>query len=112
MVLKRKDKMNLINNYVEIYRCIFNCKQAILRQSENFEILQKLEILCHDVLKLKSLYEEAFKEHRMMNDSLILLKMQLEDALKNPPNMTTKIYTFEFLVNKKNLLERDLKNII
>ena len=110
--MKKHDKLNLIDNYVEIYRVIFECTQAI-KNCKDIETLKNLSELCISTLNLKKLYEKTFKDINMMDDSLILLKMQLEDSLKNPIiPQNKKIFSFEFLLNKKKILEKYLKTII
>jgi len=111
--LKNKAKLNLIDNYVEIHRCIFECKNAI-KLSKDVNTLKNLNELCSSILQLKKLYEKAFVELKIMDDSLILLKMQLEKVLKNPPDVleNKKIHSIEFLTNKKNLLEKDLRKLV
>lgn len=110
--MKNKVKLNLIDNYVEIHKCIFECKNSI-KCSTDVNILKDLNELCSSILKLKEVYEKTFVELKIMDDSLILLKMQLENALKNPPQSENKkTYSIDFLTNKKNLLEKDLKNIV
>ena len=110
-MLKRKDKLNLIDNYVEIYRCIYESKNAILKEKE-LSTLENLNKLCEDILSLKKLYENTFEKLKMMDDSLILLRMQLESTLKTQPKNPSRIYSYEFLRNKTNLIEKTLKNII
>jgi len=108
--MKSYQKLDLINNYVEIYKCIFDCKQAIIHSSEESTI-KKLSEFYNELINLKTIYEKTFIEKNIMDDSLILLKMQLDSALNNPPNLSKKEYSLEKLISKKKHLESALQNI-
>ena len=61
-------------------------------------------------LKLK--YEHLFIEKKLMDESLILLKSELENTLKNPPKNTKKNHNIGFILNKKKLIEKAIKQTI
>ena len=60
-MVKKKEKLNLIDQYVEIYRWLFNCKQAVIF-AENKDILSTINTLTEESLTLKNLIEKMFQE--------------------------------------------------
>ena len=57
---KRKENLNLINNYVEIYKCIFDCKQGFLKEKNNAKNIKDLTQLIDELMSIKKHYEEIF----------------------------------------------------
>ena len=103
--MKKKEKLNLIDQYVEIYRCLFNCKQAVIF-AENKEILSTINTLTEESLILKNLIEKMFQEEKMFDDSLLLLKMQLDQTLESTDKKN--YYSIEKIQSKLNLIQKEL----
>ena len=106
--MKKKEKLALIDNYIELHRVIFECKDAI-KHCENVNSLIELKNLSISLIDLKQLYEKTFLKYKMLDNSLILLKQQLEDALKSekyPPQK--RICTHQVLNDKKERLHNAL----
>ena len=82
---KNKAKLNLIDNYIAIYRVLYNCKVLLVRNAEKATLestkkAQNLQKLCDQTLDLKLKYEKAFEKLKMIDDSFLLLKKQLNDC--------------------------------
>ena len=89
-----KLKLNLIDNYISIYRILYYCKKVLCEQKENLtnEQINIFFNLCDQTLDLKLKYEEAFKKLKMIDDSFLLLKQQLttnSDIKNSHPKLTT-----------------------
>lgn len=109
MFVKRKEKLNLINNYVDIHRCIFDCKYSIINENCNPKNLENLLKLTDQLIELKKQYEKIFNTEKMMDDSLILLKMQLESSIINYPKNIQKNINIDSLINTINRLKNSIK---
>lgn len=108
-MLKRKEKLHLINNYVDLHRCIFDCKYSIFNENNSTDNLKKMIVLLDDLIELKQQYEKIFITNNMMNDSMILLKMQLESSLTNYPKNIKKNINLDSLITTINRLENSIK---
>ena len=106
--MKKKEKLALIDNYVELHRIMFQCKNAITHCNDIASLID-LKNLSISLINLKELYEKTFQKLRMLDDSLILLKQQLESSLKSeyhPPQK--QIFSHEILNTKKDKLYNEL----
>ena len=110
-MLKSKEKLNLINNYIEIYKCIFDCKQSILKEENNAEKLASLTQLFDELITLKKLYEEIFVKQKLMDTSLILLKQELEETLQQSTLSTRKNASIENIILTKNRLKETINRL-
>lgn len=109
--MNKRQKLELINNYVEIYKCIYDCKHAILNCADQNN-LKVLSEFCNELLELKKTYEQTFISNNIMDESLILLKTQLDTALKNIQSKATKAFSIDTLISKKQHFEFSLKKYI
>lgn len=83
MRIRLKTKLNLIDNYIAIYHVLLSCK-TLLEESKTATLGAILEIqkACDSALDLKNKYEKAFANLKMIDDSFLLLKKQLNDSSK------------------------------
>lgn len=79
MFLRRKAKLNLIDNYISIYRILYNCKMLLCKARQHHNV-QAIENLCDKTLDLKTKYENTFKKLRMYNSSFLCLKAELDSC--------------------------------
>lgn len=82
MRISRHKKLNLIDNYIAIYRVLYNCKSLLMSEeiTKNKDNVLKIQKLCDQTLDLKSKYEGAFAKLKMIDPSFLLLKQQLNDC--------------------------------
>lgn len=110
MKIKAKQKLNLIDNYVAIYRILYNCK--MLMQSSSATGLSSIQKLCDQTLDLKTKYETAFEKFKMIDDSFLLLKKQLTDCKiytdKYTPTCTIKEITDSISIIQSDYLKLKL----
>lgn len=100
--MKKKLKLELIENYIAIYRILYICKQRLFLANTKAD---DLEIICKKTTELKKDYELAFDKIGMVDNSLILLKSQLNTALNTPYN--NHDYTpYTKLINKINEIKK------
>ena len=106
--MRKKFKMELINNYVDIYKILFNCKE-ILKSKESDQ--EKIISVLQDALNLKSEYEKMF-EHLNMNDtSFLVLKRDLDNAMKCQPPQAYSPSSMEKILELKGKAEKDLHSL-
>ncbi len=109
-ILRNKTKLELIDNYIDIFKIIFCCKQTILGASDE-QVVLKYEQILRSTLSLKNNYEEMFKNLKMYNTSFLILKKDLENALSKSNNLSaTKNY--DELIVSKTKIENMLKSAI
>lgn len=106
-----KNKMELINNYVDIFKILFWCKQKVFSSCDLDETLV-LEKTLEQTLKLKSSYEQIFDKLNMSDTSFLVLKRDLEYSLKKPTSLGLLAPTNEWIETKKNKIETDLKSAL
>lgn len=103
MKIRGRRKLNLLDNYVGIYRILYNCKQLMTTGNTDS---QSLKNICDQTLDLKSKYENAFSKLKMMDSSFLILKEQL-DNYKMYANTTMEAYTLPELQEFLNIIEQD-----
>lgn len=109
-ILRNKTKLELIDNYIDIFKIIFCCKQTILGALDE-KVVLKYEQILMSTLNLKNSYEEMFKVLKMYDTAFLILKKDLENALSKSKNMnTTKNY--DDLILSKTKIENVLKSAI
>lgn len=81
--MRNRLKMELINNYVDIYKILYSCKYLLhaVNDLEGSECILKA---IKDSLKLKDNYEKSFSKLHIADTSFLLLKKQLEEGLNHP----------------------------
>lgn len=82
--ISHKQKLNLINNYVAIYRILFHCKELLLTEQGKSENALVLNSICDQTLDLKKKYEVAFENLKMIDPAFLLLKQQLSSFHEKP----------------------------
>ena len=103
MKIRRRKKLHLIENYVDIYRILYNCKQ--LMTTSNIDTIS-LKSICDQTLDLKSKYENAFSKLKMIDSSFLILKEQLNDYKAFKDNNIAS-YTISELQEFLNIIEQD-----
>lgn len=86
--MRKKLKMELINNYVEVYRMLFVCKFIINNGSE--EEIKMAYDSSLEFTSLKEKYEKTFERLKINDTSFLVLKKGLEDGLCTIPNNNYK----------------------
>lgn len=106
--MRKKFKMELINNYVDIYKILFNCKELIKTEKNTDQ--EKIISLLHDALKLKNEYEKMFDILKMNDISFLVLKRDLDNAMKfQPQNYSPS--SLEKILELKGKAEKDLRSL-
>lgn len=85
--MRHKLKMELINNYVDIFKVLYSCKYLIKNANAlDSQITEKTSILeiTNHTLKLKEDYEKSFHKLKIDDSSFLLLKKELEEGLNYP----------------------------
>ena len=107
MRIRMKQKFNLIDNYITIYRILYNCKQLLSSHNEQKDInMKEVSKLCDHTLDLKSKYEDAFTKLKMIDNSFILLKQQLNEC-KNHLDKPIKTWSIEEICKNLNIIETE-----
>jgi hypothetical protein len=77
--LNKELKLNLINDYIKIYKLYYKCKTTFCNQDYKYlnNTLARLD-------KLKKEYETIIYNNKLYDNSFILLKQQLENTLTKP----------------------------
>ena len=113
MRLRKKQKLNLIDNYIAIYRILYNCKILLsydIKKSLNSNEISKLYKLCDQTLDLKSKYENAFSKLKMIDNSFVLLKQQLNDC-KGYPNCEVELCSITEIYDSLNIIQNDYNKL-
>lgn len=104
MRITRRQKLELIDNYISIYRVLYSCKflleTAHSNTPSNTELIYKL---CDQILDLKSKYEYAFESLNMVDNSFLLLKQQLTSC--KPSHQYKNNYNINEIYNDLNNIE-------
>ena len=104
--MKKKEKFELINKYIDIHRILFLCKQSFLTCNEQNDLI-RLNNLCEEIIQLKEKIEKIF----VNDNAFLLLKTQLKNInTNNFPQ--TKTYSVDYIDNKKKLIEKRIKEIV
>ncbi|MGN0960974.1 MAG: hypothetical protein ACI4PF_02100 [Christensenellales bacterium] len=107
MWLSSRQKLGLIDNYIAIYRVLYNCKILLMPNNKiSSEDTMKLLQLCDQTLDLKTKYEKAFEKLKMIDDSFILLKQQLNEC-KGYPDKDIELCTISEISDSVNIIEND-----
>ena len=77
--MKKELKLNLINDYIKIYKLYHKCKTTFCNQD-----YKNLSNTLARLDKLKKEYETIIYNNKLYDNSFILLKQQLENTLANP----------------------------
>ncbi len=84
--MRYKEKLKLLDNYIEISRILLKCKSMIII---NLNIdTERLNNASNIAIKLRDLCLEKIKENGMYDDAFIILKKDIDNAVKN------NIYTY------------------
>lgn len=108
-MLQGKKKLELINNYVDIFKILFWCKQK-LYLSSNLDDAIFLNQTLEQTLNLKASYEQIFDKLKMSDTSFLVLKRDLEYSLKKPTSISLLTLTNDWIDTKKIKIETDLKS--
>lgn len=103
MHITRKQKLNLIDNYVAIYRILFHCKELLLASHGDTSIINNI---CDQTLDLKHKYECAFEHFKMVDPALILLKGQLS-SFRGHTKSAEELCTIHELKDSLSIIEND-----
>lgn len=104
---RRKTKLNLLDNYIAIYRILYHCKCMLSSNTTtSSEKIKKVQKLCDQTLDLKMKYENAFKKLKMIDDSFLLLKQQL-CACKGYTTSTPPSCTIKEISDSVEIIEKD-----
>lgn len=85
--MRHKQKMELINNYVDIYKMLYSCKYLLKNiNTSNEGISNSKNILdtIQETLKLKEAYEKSFEKLNISDTSFLVLKRELEKGITHP----------------------------
>lgn len=107
--MKSKIKLELIQNYVDIFKIIFCCKQTIL-QANDENTISKFEKISISTLRLKNTYEKVFKSLKMYDTAFLILKNDLENALSRSNNLSVT-QNYDELIVSKTKIENCLKSV-
>ena len=110
MKIAKKQKLGLIDNYITIYRILYNCRKLIYSQNNSSDTLNKLQTLCDYTLDLKLKYEKAFQLLRMADNSFLLLKKQLNECMSQI-NKKSKTYNILTLTESIKVIEQDYQKL-
>ena len=105
--MRKKLKMELINNYVDIYKILYNCKELI--KSEKNTDQKKIFFILQDALNLKSEYEKMFETFNMNDTSFLVLKRDLDNAMKIQAPQAYSPSSLEKILALKGKAEKDLQ---
>lgn len=105
--MRSRTKLSLINNYVEIYKILYSCKQNI-KYAEDLDTVREFKELTISTIKLKNRYEKIFEICGINDDSFLLLKQQLNESLLITHEYPKHSSEYNFLNLKKTGLEADL----
>ena len=104
--MKKKEKFELVNKYIDIHWILFLCKQSFLTCNEQNDLI-RLNNLCEEIIQLKEKIEKIF----VNDNAFLLLKTQLKNInTNNFPQ--TKTYSVDYIDNKKKLIEKRIKEIV
>lgn len=81
--MRNRLKMELINNYVDIYKILYSCKY-LLHVVNDLESSASILKAIKDSLKLKDDYEKSFCKLHIADSSFLILKKELEIGLNHP----------------------------
>jgi hypothetical protein len=107
--MRKKRKLALIDNYVNIFRILYRCKINLIFAKSEDEIFL-LDSICSKLLKLKDEHEKLFKQIHIHDNSFLLLKQQLETSLNNTTPPSTLPFSNIFL-EKTNNVEKTLNKL-
>lgn len=105
MHISHRQKLNLIDNYVAIYRILFHCKE-LLSLPLSKENISTINRLCDQTLDLKHKYECAFEHFKMVDSSLLLLKQQLS-SFRGHTKSAEELCTIHELKDSLTIIEND-----
>ena len=109
--MKNRLKLELINNYVDIFKIIYNCKYIASNGSdinENENALKHLK----ESLKLKEAYEKTFQTLKIADVSFLLLKQLLENALKVTPQDNYTPTAISIVAESKTKISKTLNSVL
>ena len=104
--MRTKTKMILINNYVDIYKILFECKQGLIFGLDT-QTISTTKNLLEENLKLKNNYEELFKKLKIDDVSYLILKKDLEEATSKPAPKQYILAPLSNLNTKKEKIKED-----
>lgn len=108
--MKKKAKMTIINNYAEIYKIIFACKQ-ILKVSKDERTLLDATNIINETIQLKEFYEKSIIDYKINDASFLVLKKELDETLKIDNICTTHPLSTKQIFIDKARLEKELVEI-
>ena len=111
VIMKNRLKLELINNYVDIFKIIYNCKYIASNGSdinENENALKHLK----ESLKLKEAYEKTFQTLKIADVSFLLLKQQLENALNVTPQDNYTPTAISIVAESKTKISKTLNSVL
>lgn len=106
MRIKQKQKLNLLDNYIAIYRILYNCKKLLCSTSTDPLNIPNIQKICDQTLDLKSKYEDAFEKLKMTDTSFLLLKQQLIEC-KGYSSPNIPICNIPELQSSIEIIEKD-----
>lgn len=106
--MKQKDKLSLIDNYVSVYRLLYNCQGFTCLYTED-NLTPQLSHLTHQALELKHHYEIAFEQLGLIDETFLGLQQELNDCISNPTKLTT--YSIQDLADNLNILQSNFNKL-
>lgn len=94
--MKNKFKLQLITEYVNIYRILLQCKSDLFNSKKT---QKQLQLISHKVISLKEKYESTFEKFKVNDNAFYDLKNQLENSL------TTK-HSVEIFDSTKSIFKK------
>jgi hypothetical protein len=80
--MRNKEKLNLIDNYISIFRLLYNCKNIVVSNHDHCT-LNIISSLTSQTIELKKNYEDAFNKLGIIDDTFLQLQQELNDCISD-----------------------------
>ena len=107
--MRNKWKMQLLDEYVSLYRVLYICRQRIFMANTSIENLQSL---CEKANLLKKEFDNTFEILGMNNPSLLVFKDQLNKTLYQNTQKNLNNHDANKLLNKLNEIQKNKDKIL
>lgn len=78
--MSQREKLNLIENYISIYKLLFNCRNISINKKDTLKI-NTLSKITDKTIQLKNNYENTFDTLGLIDDSFLQLQKELNECL-------------------------------
>ncbi len=99
--MRRKLRLEMLDDYVAVFRIIYLCRSSIFVQTENQTECEVIKVIEQDAISLQKKYDKTFERIGMLGPSFLLFRRELSNETDEK----------KFSESKKQISKEKLDNL-